>query len=72
MKNKRVIISWTLLIGWMLFIFCMSNQPAEVSTKQSDLVIKLFSAIGIDLLNHSIKTSYIWTLATNARRNQFF
>ncbi|MBX9139310.1 MULTISPECIES: VanZ family protein [unclassified Clostridium] len=52
MKNKRVIISWTLLIGWMLFIFCMSNQPAEVSTKQSDLVIKLFSAIGIDLNTH--------------------
>ena len=36
----------------MLFIFCMSNQPAEVSTKQSDLVIKLFSAIGIDLNTH--------------------
>ena len=52
MKNKRVIISWTLLIGWMLFIFCMSTQPAEVSTKQSDLVIKLFSAIGIDLNTH--------------------
>ena len=30
----------------------MSNQPAEVSTKQSDLVIKLFSAIGIDLNTH--------------------
>ena len=52
MKNKRLIISWSLLIGWMLLIFCMSNQPADISTKQSDLVIKLFATIGIDLNNH--------------------
>ena len=30
----------------------MSNQPADISTKQSDLVIKLFATIGIDLNNH--------------------
>ena len=52
MKNKRLIISWSLLIGWMLLIFFMSNQPANISNKQSDLVIKLFSAIGIDLNTH--------------------
>ena len=52
MNNKRLIISWILLIGWMLLIFFMSNQPADISTKQSDLVIKLFSAIGIDLNTH--------------------
>lgn len=51
MKNKRLIINWILLIGWMLLIFFMSNQPAEVSTKQSDLVIKVFSIIGIDFNN---------------------
>lgn len=52
MKNKRLIISWILLIGWMLLIFCMSNKPADISSKQSDLVINLFSAIGIDLNTH--------------------
>ncbi len=52
MKNKRLIINWIILIGWMLLIFFMSNQPADISTKQSDLVIKLFSAIGIDLNAH--------------------
>ena len=52
MKNKRLIISWSLLIGWMLLIFFMSNQPADISTKQSDLVIKIFSTIGIDLNTH--------------------
>lgn len=52
MKNKRLIISWSLLIGWMVLIFFMSNQPADISTKQSDLVIKLFASIGIDLNTH--------------------
>ena len=52
MKNKRLIISWSFLIGWMILIFFMSNQPADISNKQSDLVIKLFSAIGIDLNTH--------------------
>ena len=52
MKNKRLIISWSLLIGWMLLIFLMSNQPADISNKQSDLAINLFSIIGIDLNNH--------------------
>ncbi len=35
---KRVIICillWTLVIGWMCFIFSMSAQPAEVSKKTS-------------------------------------
>ena len=52
MKNKRLIIICILLIVWMLLIFCMSNKPADISSKQSDLVINLFSAIGIDLNTH--------------------
>ena len=52
MKNKRLIINWIILTGWMLLIFFMSNQPADISTKQSDLVIKLFSVVGIDLNTH--------------------
>lgn len=58
MKNKRVIIDWGLLIAWMLLIFLMSNQQGEVSSKQSDLVIKVFSLIGIDL------NSYLGAVAT--------
>lgn len=49
MKNKRVVIAWTLLIGWMILIFFMSSQPGDISSKQSDLVIKLFALLGIDL-----------------------
>lgn len=49
MKNKRFIINLGLLIVWMMLIFYMSNQPADISSKQSDLIIKLFYYIGIDL-----------------------
>ncbi|NRT54136.1 VanZ family protein [Clostridium beijerinckii] len=31
MKNKRKIIYWFLLIVWMIGIFIMSNQPAQIS-----------------------------------------
>lgn len=58
MKNKRIIIDWGVLIAWMLLIFLMSNQPGEVSSKQSDLVIKIFSLVGIDL------NSYLGSIAT--------
>lgn len=50
-KNKKI-ISWILLIGWMLIIFFMSHQPGEISSSQSDLVLKLFKAIGIELNNY--------------------
>ncbi len=49
MKNKRVLIAWVALISWMSIIFIMSHQPGEVSSSQSDLVIKIFAMIGIDL-----------------------
>ena len=49
MRNKRVIIPWILLIGWMIIIFYMSNQPGEVSSKQSELVVRIFQFIGINL-----------------------
>ena len=47
-KNKKI-IAWGLLVFWMVLIFFMSNQPGEVSSSQSDLVLKLFSLIGIEL-----------------------
>lgn len=50
MDNKRKkIIAWALMIFWMLFIFFMSHQPGDVSSKQSDFVVTLFNMLGLDL-----------------------
>lgn len=51
MKNKRKIINWILLIAWMIFIFIMSNQPADISDSQSGGIIRLLSIIGLDMNN---------------------
>lgn len=51
MRNRRLIIRWIALLFWMGLIFYMSNQPGDVSSKQSGLVLKLFQFIGIDLNN---------------------
>lgn len=50
-KNKRI-ISWMLLLAWMGIIFFMSQQPGEVSSTQSDLVLKIFRFFGIELTQH--------------------
>lgn len=47
-KNKKI-ISWAMLIVWMGIIFFMSHQPGEVSSSQSELVLKIFSFLGIEL-----------------------
>ena len=47
-KNKKM-ISWIMLIAWMGIIFFMSHQPGEVSSSQSELVLKIFSFLGIEL-----------------------
>lgn len=49
MDNKRKVIYWSLLIGWTIFIFIMSSQPAKISDSQSIGVIKLFIKLGIDI-----------------------
>jgi VanZ family protein len=49
MRNKREIIYWILLVVWMIGIFVMSNQPANISDSQSGGVIKLLSSIGINM-----------------------
>ena len=46
-KNKKI-ISWILLLFWMTVIFYMSNQPADISSKQSDFVVYIFNMIGLD------------------------
>lgn len=48
-KNAKTIVSWALLIGWMILIFVMSNQPASVSDSQSGFVIYAFNLLGISL-----------------------
>ncbi|MDZ4975808.1 VanZ family protein, partial [Clostridium perfringens] len=47
-KNKKI-ISWLMLLIWMGIIFFMSHQPGEVSSSQSELVIKIFQFLGIEL-----------------------
>ncbi|SCK04643.1 Predicted integral membrane protein [uncultured Clostridium sp.] len=49
MRNKRLLIGWISLLFWIGLIFYMSNQPGDVSSKQSGLVLKLFQIMGIDL-----------------------
>lgn len=49
MAKVRKNINLLLVIGWMCFIFYMSNKPAEVSNGQSDFVLNLLSSIGLNL-----------------------
>ncbi|MBB6716844.1 VanZ family protein [Clostridium gasigenes] len=58
MIRKNKVISWVMLLVWMGIIFFMSNQTGEVSSNQSDLVIKIFEFLGIRL------DSYFGELAT--------
>lgn len=48
MKRKKI-INLALLIGWMIFIFYMSHQPADVSSAQSGFVLKLIEKLGITI-----------------------
>ena len=49
MNNNKKMISLIMLIAWMGIIFFMSHQPGEVSSSQSELVLKIFSFLGIEL-----------------------
>lgn len=49
MDKNRKVISWALLFLWMVVIFFMSHQPGEVSSSQSDFVLKIFQSLGIEL-----------------------
>lgn len=49
MDNKRKkIVAWSLMVFWMAFIFFMSSQPGDVSSKQSDFVVALMDMLGVD------------------------
>ena len=49
MEKHKKMIAWVLLISWMIIIFLMSHQPGDISSNQSELVLKIFSFIGIQL-----------------------
>ena len=49
MRNRRLVLGWIALLFWIGLIFYMSNQPGDISSKQSGLVLKLFQMLGIDL-----------------------
>ena len=49
MEKHKKMIAWILLISWMIIIFLMSHQPGDISSNQSELVLKIFSFIGIEL-----------------------
>lgn len=71
MKNKRIVINWVLFLGWMALIFFMSNQPGAVSTKQSDLVVKIFMQIGIDL-NDKMGSLATFIIRKTAHVSEYF
>lgn len=41
MKNKRLVLAWTLLILWMLFIFILSSFNGVMSSNQSGSIATL-------------------------------
>ena len=41
MKNKKLVLAWTLLILWMLFIFIMSSFNGVMSSNQSGSIATL-------------------------------
>lgn len=48
-KQADKIISWILLIGWMIFIFYMSNMPGDLSTEQSDIIVEFIKRLGLNI-----------------------
>ena len=63
----KKLISWIILIGWMIFIFYMSNQPADVSNGQSDSVLNLVESLGFN-----ISASYVDIAITIIRKGAHF
>ena len=53
-KKKKKLISWILLLSWMVFIFYMSQQTGQVSSGQSGKIVLLLSKIGIEISQDNI------------------
>lgn len=52
-KYKKAVY-WIILIAWMMLIFYMSNQPADISNGQSDFVLNLVESLGINISNNYV------------------
>ena len=48
-KTIKRVIRWLLFIAWLVFIFVMSNTPGDISTEQSDVIVRFIGKIGIDI-----------------------
>ena len=57
MKNKRLVLAWTLLILWMLFIFIMSSFNGVMSSNQSGSIATLI--YNIFNISDTSKVSFI-------------
>ena len=66
--DKKKILRWGLLLLWMGFIFYMSNQPAKVSSQQSDLIV---NAIGINT-NSSYNSLATFITRKGAHMTEYF
>ena len=49
MNRKKKSVALVLLILWMAVIFVFSAMPGDVSSEQSQLLVNLFSFLGIDI-----------------------
>lgn len=47
--KQKMVLSWAILLIWMVFIFYMSNQPANISNNQSNFVLNLIRNLGMDI-----------------------
>lgn len=52
-KNKKKLLSWTILIFWLVLIFCLSSQPVHKSNGLSKKITKVIVKI-IEKVNPSI------------------
>lgn len=65
-KQKRILY-WVILLIWMIFIFYMSNQPANISNSQSDFVLNIVRHLGLD-----IEGNYVNMAITIIRKGAHF
>ena len=70
-KKKKKLISWILLLSWMVFIFYMSQQTGQVSSGQSGKIVLLLSKIGIEISQDNIsKITFI--IRKSAHFSEYF
>ena len=69
-KNKRI-LNIAMLILWLIVIFLFSNQPGQESSEKSDLVINIFSYMGIDL-NSTLGSMTDFVVRKSAHMTEYF